>query len=247
MQTAIHRPRRGPFHPANRVRPIAALRAVRALIRDPDSTGEVFKVIQALKGGSLRQAVDRMAAHAPGRVLMQQKPSILERLADRAALAAMPEGSLGRAYLDFVHAGNLSAEGLVAASEEAPRDESRAWLDPEELWLADRLRDFHDLQHVLTGYGRDELGELCLLSFMTTQTYNRGISFIVFVGRREYRKALPHLDVDALVREGRDIARAAGWLPEVHWEARLAEPLSALRAELGLRPPALYLAAQNRS
>ena len=113
------------------------------------------------------------------------------------------------------------------------------------MWLADRLRDFHDLQHVLTGYGRDELGELCLLSFMTSQTYNRGISFIVFMGRRKYRQAMPHMDVDALVREGRDIARAARWLPEVHWEERLAEPLEALRAELGLQAPARYLAAQR--
>lgn len=243
MQTSTSRRRRGPFHPANRVRPLVALRAVRALIRNPESTGEVFKVIEALKGGSLGQAVDRMAASVQGRELLQRMPSILERLSDRAALAAMPEGSVGRAYLDFVLEGNLSADGLVEASEEAPRQNLTSWFEPEEIWLADRLRDFHDLQHVLTGYGRDELGELCLLSFMTTQTYNRGISFIVFVGRREYRKALPHIDVDALVQEGRDIARAARWLPEVHWEDRLAEPLASLRAELGLRAPARYLAA----
>ncbi|MFM7274170.1 MAG: Coq4 family protein [Gammaproteobacteria bacterium] len=242
MQTSTQRRWRGPFHPANRIRPIVALRAVRALIRNPDSTGEVFKVIEALKGGSLQQAVDRMAASPEGRELLQRMPSIIERLSDRAALAAMPEGSLGRAYLAFVQAGNLSAEGLVEASEE-PRQSLTKWFAPEEVWLADRLRDFHDLQHVMTGYGRDEIGELCLLSFMTTQTYNRGISFIVWVGRREYRRELPHLDVDALVREGRDIARAARWLPSVHWEERLAEPLESLRAELGLHPPAQYLAA----
>lgn len=243
MQSAASRRWRSPFHPANRVRPIVALRAVRALIRNPDSTGEVFKVIEALKGGSLQQAVERMASSDSGRDLLQRMPSIIDKLSDRAALAAMPDGSLGRAYLAFVEAGNLSAEGLVEASEEAPRKTLTSWFDPEEIWLADRLRDFHDLQHVLTGYGRDELGELCLLSFMTSQTYNRGISFIVFVGRREYRRKLPHLDVDALVREGRDIARAARWLPEVHWEARLAEPLVSLRAELGLHAPVKYLAA----
>ena len=115
MQTQHRRPWRGPFHPVNRVQPITALRAVRALIRNPESTGEVFKVIQALRGGSLRQSVDRMSAHEAGRELLRSKPSILERLSDREALAAMPEGSLGRVYLDFVLAGNLSAEGLVAA------------------------------------------------------------------------------------------------------------------------------------
>ncbi len=246
MQThAYSRPWRSPFHPANRMRPLVALRAVRALLEDPQSTGEVFKVIEALKGGSLRQAVMRMASSEAGRSLLHAKPSIIASLSDRTSLAAMPEGSLGRAYLDFVLAGNLSADGLVQASEEAPRDAATSYLDPEELWLADRLRDFHDIQHVLTGYGRDELGELCLLSFMTTQTYNRGISFIVFMGRREYRRGMPQIDVDALVNEGRDIARAAAWLPEVRWEERLGEPLAALREELGLRPPLRYLAASG--
>ncbi len=243
-QTPARRAWRGPFHPSNRLRPLAALRAVQALIRNPDSTGEVFKIIEALKGGSLRKAVERMAATPAGQQMLERKPSVLACLSDRAALAALPEGSLGRAYLDFVSSQNLSADGLVEASEEAPRNKALSYLDPEEIWLADRLRDFHDLQHVLTGYGRDELGELCLLSFMTTQTYNRGISFIVFVARRQYRREMPGFDIDGLVREGREIAAAAAWLPAVSWEQRLGESLEDLRVELQLRPPAHYLAAR---
>ena len=45
-----------------------------------------------------------------------------------------------------------------------------------------RLRDQHDLWHVVTGYGRDELGELCLLGFTYAQTKNRGVGLIVLVG-----------------------------------------------------------------
>lgn len=238
---AAPRPRwRNPLHPARRVRPLVALRSMRALVADPDATGEVFKIIEALKGGSLAKAIDRLRATPAGRELLDTRPSLLPCLGDRNALAALPEGSLGRAYLDFVSSQNLSADGLVAASQEVPRAGWESELTPEERWLGDRLRDIHDLQHVLTGYGRDELGELCLLSFMKTQTANRGISFIVFVGSRKYRQALPHLDVDALVREGADIARAAAWLPAIRWEDRLGEPLESLRAELGLRPPEAY-------
>ncbi|GIR71835.1 MAG: hypothetical protein CM15mP74_30860 [Halieaceae bacterium] len=76
----------------------------------------------------------------------------------------------GRAYYDFVHAENLSADELIASSETSARKELYRGLSEEETWLADRLRDIHDLQHVMTGYGRDPVGELSLLSFMTTQT-----------------------------------------------------------------------------
>ena len=40
----------------------------------------------------------------------------------------------------------------------------------------------HDLWHVVTGYGRDELGEACLLAFTYAQNKNRGVGFIAFVG-----------------------------------------------------------------
>jgi ubiquinone biosynthesis protein COQ4 len=216
---------------------------MRKLLADPQATGEVFRIIEALKGGSLARAITRLAATPQGQAMLQEQPSLLPVLGDRRTLAALPEGSLGRAYFAFVEQQQLSADGLVAASEEAPRGEH---LDAEEHWMGNRLRDIHDLQHVLTGYGRDELGELCLLSFMTTQTRNRGISFIVFMGRRRYRQALPELPVDELVREGGDIARVAAWLPGVRWEQRLGEPLEQLRRELGLRPPTHYLAACER-
>jgi ubiquinone biosynthesis protein COQ4 len=232
----------GILSPRHRIRPIRAVRSMRALIANPEATGEVFKIIEALKGGSLARAVARMRQCESGRRLLAAKPCINELLGSRERLGAMPEGSLGRAYLDFVSTQQLSADGLVAASEEAPRNTA---LDADEHWMGSRLRDIHDLQHVLTGYGRDELGELCLLAFMTTQTYNRGISFIVFVGRRQFRRRLPDLPVDACVEEGRRIASAAAWLPAIPWEERLAEPLEGLRTELGLQSPRQYARAHD--
>ena len=114
------------------VKPLQALRSVRALIANPDDTGEVFKIIQALKGGSLSRAVERLRSTPEGRELLRTKPDILSVLNDREALRAMPEGSVGRAYLRFVESQSLSADGLVAASEEAPRGEG---LSPDESWL----------------------------------------------------------------------------------------------------------------
>lgn len=219
------------------VKPLQALRSVRALMANPDDTGEVFKIIEALKGGSIARAVARLEATPEGRELLRNKPDILPVLSDREALRAMPEGSVGRAYLRFVEAQSLSADGLVAASEEAPRREGNS---PDERWLGCRLRDIHDLQHVVCGYGRDTLGELCLLSFMVTQTPNRGIAFIIFMARRKTRKVTTLFSIDDCIDEGRRIGEAAAWFATVKWEERLAEPLEQLRRELGVIKPVLY-------
>ena len=219
------------------LKPLKALRSVRALIANPENTGEVFKIIEALKGGSLARAVARMAADPQGSALLRRKPAILPLLGDREYLRALPPGSLGRAYLDFVESQSLSADGLVAASEEAPRELEK---NPDELWLANRLRDIHDLQHVMCGYGRDELGELSLLAFMCAQTPNRGIAFIVFMARRKFRQDAPDIDIDTCIAEGRRTGERARWFATVDWEQRLAEPLDKVRAELGVTEPAAY-------
>lgn len=226
-----------------RVRPVTALLAIRRLLRDPEDTAQVFRIIYALKGDSLQRTMARMQNIDAGRKMLREQPSIIRALNDRAWLATLPEGSLGRAYLAFVEAEVLSADGLVASSEEA----ERIPMTVEERWLSDRLRDFHDLQHVLTGYGRDPLGELALLAFMTEQVPSRGIDLIVYMGRRKYRQEMPNLPIDAMTLEGRIMARNAAWLPGIPWEQRLGESLAALRAELGLAPPTLYQEIQARA
>ncbi|WP_116365927.1 Coq4 family protein [Parahaliea mediterranea] len=225
----------------NRVQPLAALAAMRRLIANPDATGEVFRIIEALKGDSLQRAVVRLGQSETGRTLLAQRPDIVTRLSDRDYLRSLPAGSLGWHYLQFVESQQLSADGLVAASDEAP---GRRRLPADQQWLGARLRDIHDLQHVLTGYGRDELGELCLLSFMTGQTHNRGINFIVFMGRRQFRRQAPEIDVDACVAEGAELARRCRWLPALPLEDYLPQPLDSLRREWALEPPRRYLAAR---
>ena len=228
------------WYEQNRIKPIQAGLAISRLLRDPDDTGQVFKVLEALRGDSLSRALRRMRADERGQRLLEEQPNIVNALNDREALSALPEGSIGRAYYDFVHAEGLSADGLIASSHEAPRFEK---IGQDQRWLGDRLRDIHDLQHVMTGYGRDTLGELCLLSFMTTQVPSRGIDFIIFMGRTKGQKEQPELNLKELIGEGRQIGEAADWMLFTRWEDRLHEPLEQVREELGFIPPNKYRAA----
>lgn len=233
----------GRWYQKNRIKPVKAGLAISRLLRDPDDTGQVFKILEALRGDSLGRALKRMRADDQGAALLKSRPSIVEKLNDREALLAMPEGSIGRAYYDFVHREGLSADGLIASSEEAPRVDSIGY---HERWLGDRLRDIHDLQHVMTGYGRDTLGEICLLSFMTAQTPARGIDFIIFMGRKKSQKDMPELPIKDLVAEGRRIGKTTDWMLLTHWEDRLHEPLSDVRKELGFEAPEQYYRALER-
>jgi ubiquinone biosynthesis protein COQ4 len=225
------------WYEQNRIKPIQAGLAISRLLRDPDDTGQVFKILEALRGDSLSRALRRMRNDERGQALLAEQPNIVDALNDREALAALPEGSIGRTYFDFIHAEGLSADGLVSSSHEAPRFEK---IGQDQRWLGDRLRDIHDLQHVMTGYGRDTLGELCLLSFMTTQVPSRGIDFIIFVGRTKGQKEQPGLNLKELIGEGQQIGEEADWMLFTRWEDRLHEPLETVRAELGFKPPVKY-------
>ncbi len=216
-------------HETRRIRPLAALRGVRALIQDPDDTTKVFEILRALSGNSIGRNFRRFRRTEHAETLLAARPDLMSLLSDRERLLALPVGSLGRTYAEFMAREEISADGLVDASQ--AEDELDA---PEELlWFGARLRDQHDLWHVLSGYGRDLVGEVALLAFTFGQIRNPGIGFIALAGYLqasgpEARHARP------LVREAWRRGRRARWLPGQNWEALLEQPIDRVRDQLQL-------------
>ena len=157
-----------------RLHPYKALRAVLALLAQPEDTRQVFEILAALRGRSGQKMFTRFIASPTGKAVLADRRRLIDRLEDQNTLAALPDGSVGRDYRVFMQAENLSAAGLLEPSMTA---EVRV-LGPDALLFRDRMRDMHDLTHVVTGYGREGLGELCLLAFMFAQTGNLGQAFI---------------------------------------------------------------------
>jgi ubiquinone biosynthesis protein COQ4 len=164
-------------------------------------------------------------------MLMAQEPYLPALLDDHDRLLAMPAGSVAHAYVAFMRAEGLSAAGLVAESEKAkrPRYEDQAQ------WFHDRLRDTHDLVHVLTGYGRDPLGEQCALGFSYGQYRAWTDGFLSWAGAFElWRRVKADAPVFAAVREANRIGKAAEPLFKQDIAALLAEPLEAARARMNI-------------
>src|SRR6266851_2062349 len=227
--------------PSPRLHPIAALRAVRSLMRNREDTHQVFLLIEALRGKTTLRQFARFRQTEIGRAVLGERRRLLDRLSDRASLAALPAGTLGRAYYDFMASESLSAEGLVAVS----RIERPPAADDVTLFR-ERNREMHDLLHVVTGYGRDPLGEACLVAFSYGQT---GLKGFAVIAARRIARARRGQPIRRAVFEGWRHGRSAGWLPGADWEALLARPVEAVRAQFAVKPATCYhaiLAAAHR-
>lgn len=222
-----------PASPRGRLRPLDAVRAIRALIRDPDDTARVFDVIDALSGPTGDRLYQRFRRTEVGGRLLDERPDLRARLSDRNALRELPVGTLGRTYAEFMSREQISADGLVAASEH-----TRDALPPERRWFADRLRDMHDLWHVVTGYERDLLGEASLLAFTYAQTRNPGIGAIVATAWWRAGRVAPK--ARRLIGDGYRRGRNAAWLPGQPWEELLALALPEVRKRLAVGEPPVY-------
>ena len=224
---------------ARPIRPLLAARALAALVRNPQDTPQVFTIINALRGRSTLRRMQRLRATEAGRRVLDAPRSLLDHLSDRDRLAAMPPDTLGRRYHEFLAEEDLSAQGLATVSE----NEFDAQMGPEELRFYHRMRDTHDLIHVLTGYGRTPLGEICNLSFTQRQYGGRGIAVIAALGTLKLARDHRGAGVAGAVMEARRRATRAAPLAGLEWEALLNQPLAALRHRMRLGPAPRYDAA----
>jgi ubiquinone biosynthesis protein COQ4 len=222
---------------STRAQPLIAIRALRQLIADPEDTSRVFEIIRALGGPSLRQGLKRFRATAVGARVLRENINLLDVLKDRDWLQSLPVGTLGRTYYEFIYGEALSADGLVEAS--VAKGDTYDFDDPDLRRFGERMRDQHDVWHTLTQYGRDELGEACLLGFTYAQTGNRGVGLIALVGGLKIRQALGRGVLQAIWR-GYQAGNRAQWLPAQPWEELLERPIQDVRRELHLTEPREY-------
>ena len=220
-------------------RPLKAWKHMQALIADKEDTAQVFHIIEALNGNSFERNFWAFAKTEAGRRLLAEKPYLPPILDDHSWIRELPEGTVGRAYIEVMEREGLSAQGLVDESEKF-RSKAREF-DDDMQWYGNRLRDTHDLFHVLSGYNRDALGEASLLAFTYSQQPGLGVIFISYVGCRTIVKHAPKgARVMECFWEGKRNGAAAQKIIQQDILALMREPLDAARARLGIAKPVVY-------
>ncbi|MBS0469449.1 MAG: ubiquinone biosynthesis protein [Proteobacteria bacterium] len=219
-----------------------AFRAVRHLLRDPNDTPQVFRIMAALNGGTAAKNYQRLLRTEEGGRIAYRRQELVEILTDREFLNRFEPGTVGAAYRGFLDATGFSAEGLADVSREV---NGQRRLDHPYAWFGRRERDLHDIWHVLTGYkANDPLGELCLVAFSYAQTNGLGWGFIALSGMLKSLREVNGKLVRRAVREGYAHGRAAKWLHLEDIESLFAEPIETARARLNIAHPDAYLAAK---
>ncbi len=218
-----------------------ALASVRQLMADPNDTVQVFRIMRALNVGSAPRNYAKLLATGHGGRIAFRRPELAPLLGDPAYVASFAPGTVGAAYRDFLGRTGYSADGLAGVSQAA--------YDPDAehpyAWLGRRMRDVHDLWHVLTGYEADEvLGEACLVAFSHAQMRGLGWAFIAVSASLKHMAQTRSTRFAVAVWEGWLRGRRAVWLLAEDHDRLLAEPLEAARARLNIGPAPRYAAAR---
>ncbi len=228
-----------PARQRSRIKPLKAWKHMQNLIADKEDTAQVFHIIEALNGNVKLNDFNRFMASENGPSLLAERSDLPTMLDNHGPLEELPEGTVGREYIKFMQSEGLSAAGLVAESEVL--NSSTKSFDDDLSWYMNRGRDTHDLYHVLTGYGRDALGEAALLGYTHSQHGGLGISFIAFMGGMKIAQQAPRdAKVKAVIAEGRRNGKAAARIVDQDISALLREPIADARKRLNISEPVLY-------
>ena len=209
------------------------------LVKDKENTAEVAKIFEALPWRGAYDAAQAFLSSERGKAIRKSEPSLVAILDDHESLRKLPAGSLAHAYCDFMEREGLSAQGLV---DELDRYRPAEFFFADQVtWYFNRMRDTHDLLHVLTGFGRDALGEQCVLAFTYSQQPALAHLFLGYAGALQIRKhKAAKVPVFRAVREAQNMGKACPRLVEQPIRELLAQPLDELRKKLNIGEPKYY-------
>ena len=154
-----------------RLQSLKLLAGLTSFLKNPGSLESVFAVANSVKDGPLG---DQMMRHLLKD--SQFKSLVKERWRpqpiDLSALQTLPEGSLGRCYADQLIRQDITPETLIDPSP----------VDSEKDFIVHRLKETHDITHVLTGFGIDGASELGLQGFNLAQNRSPLAVMLIFGG-----------------------------------------------------------------
>ncbi|MCA9638045.1 MAG: hypothetical protein KC420_18580 [Myxococcales bacterium] len=196
------------------------------LVRNPAQLDVVFKLIGGADGSDQSGAFERFFGRDDVQALIARRMPPLEL--DLVALRRLPEGTVGRAFAEFI---DVRGFDITDLHHHNAVDSS----DPV-VQVKLHLERSHDLWHVVTGFDTDVAGELGLQAFYLANI-DTPVALAILSGGL----------LNALLRDPADGRRrleavAIGWrhgkaarsFMGLDWAALLRRPLAEVRAELGI-------------
>ncbi|PTL75884.1 Coq4 family protein [Vitiosangium sp. GDMCC 1.1324] len=200
-------------------------RAVVSLIKDSDRLDQVFELVDAVNAqpDAARRLMETVAQDSQLAHAVLKRPR-LGRV-DMDALAQLPEGTLGRAFVGFLRQNGLDPNALPVREA-----------DDAVSYLQAHLLETHDLWHVVTGFGPDPVDELGLQAFYLAQNHSRVALSIIMTGviSTFLHRFDRHEAMMTRVTRGWLLGRRAKRLIGTDWKQLMDRPLEEVRTMFGL-------------
>jgi ubiquinone biosynthesis protein COQ4 len=197
-----------------------ALRSLHRLLQDPNDTRQVFILSIAVSAGHLPRLLADFLSNEDGLALLTERAAIDSTHVDFDALRALPADTLGGAYVRF-----LDDNGLDPDLFQAPPG-----MPPGIAYVIQRMRQTHDLWHVVTGYESDIPGEISILAFTYGQTGAPSMRLLATVGTLRY--SFEFESIFRRVWRAYQRGKAAPFLGTTRWEKMWHLPLTEVRERL---------------
>lgn len=200
------------------------------LVQDPNDTIRVFNLENFLNG----------AATAEGRQkaieFLKETPAIKQMMAEHYLapsykvedLAGYQPGTLGYAYYRHMHDNNFDPNFFPAVE-----------LNDDLDYLALRLRQTHDLWHVLTGYGPSKEDEIGLQAFYAAQmpipVFASALMSAGLLHNTIFNQKMIKPMINAIT-QGWQMGSRAKHIHAAKWETMWDRPLAEIRHEYNIIP-----------
>lgn len=201
-----------------------AATALARILRNPEETDQVLAFSNLVNAGQRDARLSPFFDDARGRRLFAEQRTIDSTNVDLHALADLPAHTLGHAYATF-----MLAHGLTPHVFDGPPEDVR---DPRAAYVIQRMRQTHDLWHVVTNCETDPSGEIALQAFTFAQVKAPSSAILAIAGTLRSLRYTRQVWRDAMTLYRRGLA--AQPLVLFPWEDHWTTPLADVRRMLGL-------------
>jgi ubiquinone biosynthesis protein COQ4 len=204
---------------------LIVLKGVLSLVRDPSQTDSVYDIEDGLKhSDAMAIATQHMLAQPEIEAMVRER--YLSPAPNIPELLQCPKDSLGYNYANYIDSSGFDP-GFYRPMK----------VEDDTSYLLLRLRQTHDLWHIVTGFSTDVPGELGLKAFELAQTRRTMAGILIAGGFLKCLLQTPN-ELDRLldnISRGYRLGLHAKPLLAQKWEQNWNKPLHEWRTELGIK------------
>ena len=212
------------FNLNQRIQSLRMLAGLGKFLQHPDDLQSVYAVAASVQGSPMAAQMMRHMLSQPGIAAMiqqQWRPAPI----DLDALEQLPSGSLGHCY-----ASQLKSQGITPQTLIDPTP-----ITSDKEFIVHRLKETHDIVHVLTGFGVDGVGEIGLQAFNLAQNRSPLAVLLIFGGMLQtLQEDEPLEELLHAISRGFEMGLKAECVVGYRLEDAWQRPLNEWRMELNL-------------